>query len=53
MIWVRRTTIGRQAEEIVAQGGLVPDDIMLQVITSKLDALRNKVGLPCRSLGNA
>ncbi|KAG6329109.1 hypothetical protein ID866_9981 [Astraeus odoratus] len=37
-----QTVIGRQAEEIVAQGGLVPDEIMLQVVTSKLDALRNK-----------
>ena len=31
------------AEEIVASGGLVPDDIMLKVITSRLDLLRNKV----------
>lgn len=37
-----KTTVGRQAEEIVAQGGLVPDEIMLQVVTTKLDALRNK-----------
>ena len=32
------------AEEIVASGGLVPDDIMLKVITSRLDLLHNKVG---------
>jgi len=44
MTGIRRTTVGRQAEEIVAQGGLVPDEIMLQVVTTKLDALRNKVG---------
>ena len=31
------------AEEIVASGGLVPDDIMLKVITSRLDLLHNKV----------
>ncbi|KAL4067961.1 adenylate kinase-domain-containing protein [Scleroderma yunnanense] len=37
-----KTVVGRQAEAIVAQGGLVPDKIMLQVVTSKLDALRNK-----------
>ncbi|KAF9075238.1 ADK-domain-containing protein [Rhodocollybia butyracea] len=37
-----RTEVGRIAEEIVAQGGLVPDDLMLQVVTSKLDLLHNK-----------
>ncbi|KAH0827163.1 adenylate kinase [Lanmaoa asiatica] len=36
------TQVGRQAEEIVAQGGLVPDDLMLKVATSKLDALRDR-----------
>ncbi|KAF9246305.1 ADK-domain-containing protein [Melanogaster broomeanus] len=30
------------AEEIVAQGGLLPDDVMLKVVTSKLDTLNNK-----------
>lgn len=30
------------AEEIVAQGGLVPDELMLKVVTSKLDSLHNK-----------
>ncbi|KAJ8078840.1 Adenylate kinase 2 [Marasmius tenuissimus] len=37
-----RTEVGRQAEEIVAQGGLVPDELMLQILTSKLDQLHNK-----------
>ncbi|KAJ4463818.1 adenylate kinase-domain-containing protein [Lentinula lateritia] len=37
-----RTEVGRMAEEIVAQGGLVPDELMLQVVTSKLDRLHNK-----------
>ncbi|KAH7889353.1 ADK-domain-containing protein [Phlebopus sp. FC_14] len=37
-----RTDVGRQAEEIVASGGLVPDDIMIRVITSKLDAFHDK-----------
>ncbi|KAF9227662.1 adenylate kinase [Gyrodon lividus] len=37
-----KTAIGQQAEEIVAQGGLLPDDVMLKVVTSKLDALHNK-----------
>ncbi|TCD64651.1 hypothetical protein EIP91_003811 [Steccherinum ochraceum] len=32
-----RTEVGRMAEEIVATGGLLPDDIMLKVVTSKLD----------------
>ncbi|KAG9318689.1 adenylate kinase-domain-containing protein [Chiua virens] len=36
------TPIGRQAGEIVAQGGLVPDDLILKVVTSKLDTLRDK-----------
>ena len=34
------------AEEIVATGGLIPDDVMLKVITTKLDALHNKVTSP-------
>ena len=38
-----RTEVGLLAEEIVASGGLLPDDIMLKVVTSKLDALHNKV----------
>ncbi|KAF5377035.1 hypothetical protein D9757_007727 [Collybiopsis confluens] len=37
-----RTEVGRMAEEIVAQGGLVPDELMLQVVTSKLDLIPNK-----------
>ena len=31
------------AEEIVATGGLIPDDIMLKILTSRLDLLHNKV----------
>lgn len=34
-----KTEIGRQAEDIVAHGGLLPDEIMLKVVSSKLDAL--------------
>jgi len=34
--------VGRQAEEIVAGGGLLPDDVMLKVVTSKLDLIHNK-----------
>lgn len=37
-----RTEVGRQAEEIVAQGGLLPDEMVLKVVTSKLDKLHNK-----------
>lgn len=33
------------AEDIVAAGGLLPDDMMLKVVASKLDLLHNKVGL--------
>lgn len=38
-----RTDIGREAEDIVARGGLLPDEIVLKVVTGKLDGLRNKV----------
>ncbi|KAJ7774900.1 ADK-domain-containing protein [Mycena metata] len=37
-----RTDVGRQAEEIVAQGKLLPDEVMLKIVASKLDLLRNK-----------
>lgn len=37
-----RTDVGRVAKEIVAKGGLLPDEIMLRVVTSKLDHLHNK-----------
>ncbi|KAJ6596955.1 adenylate kinase-domain-containing protein [Mycena vulgaris] len=37
-----RTEVGRQAEEIVAQGKLLGDELMLKVVAGKLDALRNK-----------
>ena len=37
-----RTEVGREAEGIVAQGGLLPDDMMLKVVTSELDTLYNK-----------
>jgi nucleoside-triphosphate--adenylate kinase len=37
------TGVGREAEEIVACGGLLPDEVMLKVLTSKLDTLHNKV----------
>lgn len=35
--------MGREAEEIVAQGGLLPDDMVLRVVTTHLDKLHNKV----------
>ncbi|KAI1795850.1 adenylate kinase [Ganoderma leucocontextum] len=37
-----KTEVGVMAEEIVAAGGLLPDEIMLKVVTSKLDVLHNK-----------
>ncbi|KAI0306459.1 adenylate kinase-domain-containing protein [Multifurca ochricompacta] len=37
-----KTEVGRVAEEIVAKGGLLPDELMLKVVSSKLDALRHK-----------
>lgn len=39
---VQRSNIGKQAEEIVASGGLLPDELMLDLVTDKLDMLRNK-----------
>jgi hypothetical protein len=35
--------IGRQAARIVAQGDLLPDDLMLKVVGSKLNKVANKV----------
>lgn len=39
---LERTDIGKEAEEIVASGGLLPDELMLDLVAQKLDALRNK-----------
>ncbi|KAF9483758.1 adenylate kinase [Pholiota conissans] len=36
------TEVGKEAEEVVARGGLVPDELMLKVLTTKLDALQDK-----------
>jgi len=51
-----RTEVGREAEETVARGGLLPDEVMLKVVSSKLDSLYNKHwildGFP-RTLGQA
>jgi adenylate kinase family enzyme len=47
LIWIARTEVGREAEDIVAQGGLLPDEMVLKVVTSKLDKLNNKVCLRC------
>lgn len=38
-----RTEVGQKAEAIVARGGLLPDETVLKVVTSKLDPLHNKV----------
>ncbi|KAH9005275.1 adenylate kinase-domain-containing protein [Lactarius hatsudake] len=37
-----KTEVGQLAEEIVAKGGLLPDELMLRVVSSKLDTLRHK-----------
>jgi len=37
-----RTDIGLEAEQIVAQGRLLPDEIVLKVVMNKLDTLRNR-----------
>lgn len=38
-----RTEVGQEAEEIVAQGKLISDELALRVVTSKLDQFHNKV----------
>lgn len=38
-----RTEVGKEAEAIIARGELVPDEVVLKVLTSKLNALQNKV----------
>lgn len=40
-----RTDIGRQAEGIVGAGGLLPDEMMLDLITTKLDTLKENVSI--------
>lgn len=37
------TEVGQEAEAIIARGGLLPDDTVLKVVTSKLDTLQHKV----------
>ncbi|KAI6103369.1 ADK-domain-containing protein [Pisolithus sp. B1] len=39
---LERTDIGKEAEEIVASGGLLPDELMLDLVAQKLDTLRKK-----------
>ncbi len=41
---MNKTEIGRSAEEIVAAGGLLPDELMLDMIMAELDKLHGKVG---------
>jgi nucleoside-triphosphate--adenylate kinase len=48
-----KTEVGREAEAIVAQGGLIPDETMLKVVTSKLDSLMNKVCVCVSNQANA
>ena len=40
---LEQTEVGKEAEAIIARGGLLPDDTILKVVSSKLDALQNKV----------
>ena len=40
-----RTDIGRQAEGIVAAGGLLPDEMMLDLITTRLDTLKENASI--------
>ncbi|KAG9122770.1 hypothetical protein FRC07_000712 [Ceratobasidium sp. 392] len=37
-----KSDIGKEAEAIVAQGGLVPDEMITQIVSEKLDALQGK-----------
>jgi len=38
----QKTDVGRQAEEIVARGDLLPDELMLKVVSTELESLRDK-----------
>lgn len=38
---IERTPIGKEVEEIVAKGGLLPDELMLDLVTQTLDKLRS------------
>ena len=44
------TAVGKEAEAIIARGELVPDEVMLKIVTSKLDTLQNKVRYSTRTL---
>jgi hypothetical protein len=48
-----RTDIGRQAEGIVAAGGLLPDEMMLDLITTKLDTLKETASIFTSSVCHA
>lgn len=37
------TDVGKEAEDIMARGKLLPDDVVLKVVTSKLDRIQPKV----------
>jgi nucleoside-triphosphate--adenylate kinase len=44
------TEVGKEAEAIIARGGLVPDEVVVRVVTSKLDSLQNKVTISCSAI---
>jgi nucleoside-triphosphate--adenylate kinase len=37
------TDVGKEAEDIMARGKLLPDDVVLKVVASKLDRIQPKV----------
>jgi len=39
-----RTSIGRRAEGVIAAGGILDDELMLQLVSTKLEELRGKGG---------
>lgn len=40
------TDVGKEAEDIMARGKLLPDDVVLKVVASKLDRIQPKVSYP-------
>jgi len=44
------TEVGKEAEAIIARGELVPDEVVVRVVSSKLDSLQNKVIIPCSAI---
>lgn len=43
---MNKTEVGKEAEAVVASGGLVSDELMLRIIDTELDNLHGRVSHP-------